>query len=167
MLYLCILFLYLDQEFRINTPDSVYDPKYIVLTNLAKTISSHQFITFKVKACHDAYIGLIAGDTVTSQLYEIVIGAFGNTKSVIRTAQQQIPAARTVSGGQFVHCQLYKQFWISWTYSTIKIGKGMSRNNLMFITLSKRNGLNPINNIAIYTGFGSTGEWVFYKAGIV
>lgn len=70
-----------DNVYELQTPDDGQDYKYVY--NLITT-SSHTLI-FWVKACNDAHILLqsIPG-SMTDQAFEIVIGGWGNTRSVLR-----------------------------------------------------------------------------------
>lgn len=139
---------------------------YIILSTLGITISENNFINFKIKACNDVHVALISGNTENDPLYEIVIGGWKNTKSVLRTGKQANTAA--TDEGDFLICSEYKEFWISWDNITINIGRGdVFDDDTIFLTWSNADGLRTIINIGVYTAFGSTGEWIFYQPGIV
>lgn len=123
-------------------------------------------INFKVKSCNDVHFALISGQTEYDPLYEIVIGGWGNSKSVIRTSKQGSPVAQ--SSGSYLNCNEFVEFWISWNNITITLGAGvMTFNNTGFLTWSLQSGLLSILNSGFYTAFGSTGEWIFYTQGIL
>lgn len=111
-------------------------------------------------------MALISGNTENDTLYEIVIGGWRNTKSVLRKAKQSNLVAKTA--GVFLSCSQYKDFWISWDNITINIGRGdVFDDDAIFLTWSDTAGLWTITNIGFYTAFRSTGEWIFYQPGIV
>ena len=47
-------------------------------------LSKADGVVFKVKACHDAHVALSASNNLNSNMYEIVLGGWLNTKSAIR-----------------------------------------------------------------------------------
>ncbi|CAG2202126.1 unnamed protein product [Mytilus edulis] len=118
-------------------------------------------INFKVQSCNDVHFALISGQTEYDPLYEIVIGGWGNSKSVIRTSKQGSPVAQTY--GSYLNCNELVEFWISWSNITITLGTGVKTfNNTGFLTWSLQSGLLSILDSGFYTAFGSTGEWIFY-----
>ncbi|VDI25424.1 Hypothetical predicted protein [Mytilus galloprovincialis] len=134
---------------------------YIILSNLGITLT-HRFISFKVKAKSDVHFALISGNTEYEQLYEIVIGGWTNTKSVIRTVKQG--AHVSLKKGTFLDKGIFKVFWISWNDNTINVGRGLeAASGTIFLKWTNPTGLRPIRNAGFYTAFGSTGEWIFYK----
>ena len=154
---------------QISTPKAKEKDKYryIILPDLAASIQHNDLLHVKVKACHDVYIALINGESENDQLYEVVLGGWNNSKSVLRTHKQQQPAART-SVGSVLDCTRFKEFVIKWTYSTINIVLSTNPGNSCILRWWTQTKLNPIKNVGVYTGFGSTGEWIFdYKAGSI
>ncbi|XP_052061188.1 uncharacterized protein LOC127701337 [Mytilus californianus] len=135
--------------------------EYIILSNLGITLS-HESISFKVKARSDVHFALISGNTENDQLYEIAIGGWRNTKSVIRTSKQGDPVDS--KHGTFLDDGVFKVFSISWYGDTINVGNGEDVvAGTIFLTWTNSDGLGPILNAGFYTAFGSTGEWIFYK----
>lgn len=118
-------------------------------------------INFKVKSCNDVHFALISGQTEYDPLYEIVIGGWGNSKSVIRTSKQGSPVAQ--KSGSYLNCNEFVEFWITWNNVTITLGTGVKTFfNTGFLTWSLQSGLLSILDSGFYTAFGSTGEWIFY-----
>ena len=52
--------------------------------NTGKDLSGDQSVVFKVRACNDAHVALSASSNLDSNMYEIVIGGWSDTKSTIR-----------------------------------------------------------------------------------
>ncbi|XP_046377746.2 uncharacterized protein LOC124149944 [Haliotis rufescens] len=125
--------------------------------NLAPDATS---FTFKVRAENDAFVALLQEDGVTNQnIYEVLIGGWHNTRSVIRTGKQfnsRVEARHTpLSSTQF------RDFWISWEDGVISVGAGKVVGVEMFMTWTDPTP-HPVNYIAVSTGWGSTGLWEFY-----
>lgn len=64
----------------VDTPDSGEQTMYQQILDVSKVNQ----VTFKVKACNDAHVALSTTTTTDSQTYEIVLGGWNNTKSVVR-----------------------------------------------------------------------------------
>ena len=149
------------EDIRYSTPNR---QTYIILSNLGITLT-HRYISFKVKAKSDVHFALISGNTESYPLYEIAIGGWTNTKSVIRTVKQGTPVDST--RGTFLDEGIFKAFWISWNDDTITVGHGReAANGTIFLKWTNPNGLLEILNAGFYTAFGSTGEWIFYQEGM-
>ncbi|CAC5396720.1 unnamed protein product [Mytilus coruscus] len=164
-LTLIILFLFLvnGEDIHYTTPNR---QKYIILSNLGITLTNG-FISFKVKAKNDVHFALISGSTEDDPLYEIVIGGWGNKKSVIRTFKQQSPPVDSKEK-TFLDEGIFKAFWISWNDTTINVGNGLEAAcETVFLEWTNPNGLLQILNAGIYTYYESTGEWIFYKQDVI
>ncbi|XP_071086095.1 uncharacterized protein [Haliotis cracherodii] len=116
---------------------------------------------FKVSASNDVHVALLQYDGVTSQnIYEVVIGGWGNTQSVIRTGKQYrnrvIARHRPLSATQF------RDFWISWANGVISVGSGVEVGVGSFMTWTDPSP-HPVNYIAVSTGWGSKGLWEFWR----
>ena len=98
-----------------DTPDE-YKYKYVADVS---TVSS---FTFQVTAQNDAHIALSAdGKGPDDKHYEIVIGGWDDTKSVIRNENQGKELVE-VKGGWLRGKDGF--FWISWGDGTLRVGNG-------------------------------------------
>ncbi|CAG2206019.1 unnamed protein product [Mytilus edulis] len=147
------------EDIHYSTPNR---NEYVILSTLGITLTNG-FISFKVKVNSDVHFALISGTTEDDQLYEIVIGGWNNTKSVIRTAKQGRPVYSIK--GTFLDDGIFKEFWISWNDDTINVGHGLeAASGSIFLEWTNPNGLRPIRNAGFYTAYDSTaGEWIFFK----
>ncbi|XP_067655796.1 uncharacterized protein 5-like [Haliotis asinina] len=119
----------------------------------------HDFFTFKVKACGDAHVALQTNyQNSNLQMYEIVLGGWSNTRSVIRRCAQC--TILTSYQGTMVSCSQYKQFWTSFVDGTIKAGRGGTVGQDEILSYTDPDP-HTINYFAAATGFGSSGEWIF------
>ncbi|XP_063442458.1 uncharacterized protein LOC134722762 [Mytilus trossulus] len=132
--------------------------RYIPLTDndIAMGNPVRQSIRFKVKANNDAHVALMSSNNPNDPLYEIVLGGWGNTQSVIRDRKQGRQLA--VYRGQVLNSNEFRTFTIKWSNARIRV-EDESGKKLMEWT----DTTNPytIRNIGICTGWGSTGIWSF------
>lgn len=133
---------------------------YKDLTDLDLSIDLLQSVVFYVRACNDAHIGLFKSrpSPKINSFYEIVIGGWGNTKSVIRDRRQRKP--KVEHNGNMLNCNVYRQFWISWQGQRLKVGQGNELYKKTFMELNMRFNYD-VRYVAITTGFGSEGNWIF------
>ncbi|XP_046373288.2 uncharacterized protein LOC124146849 [Haliotis rufescens] len=120
---------------------------------------SHTSLKFKVKACGDAHVALqTLYQNSDTQMYEIVLGGWSNSKSVFRRCAQCDSLVEY--SGAVVSCSQYKQFWTSWGDGTVKAGRGGTVGQDEILSYTDPNP-HAINYFAAATGFGSSGEWIF------
>eukprot|EP00941_MAST-03F_sp_MAST-3F-sp1_P001215 g1215.t1 len=125
---------------------------------LAGNVSQMRSILVKVTAKNDAHIALSEGTFHSSKKYEIVIGGWSNSKSVIRLQNQG--RAEVVSGAKpFLNKDVAKDFWISWNDSFLRVGRGTTVGTGEFMSVPLVDG-KKINYILVATGWGATGNWV-------
>ncbi|KAG4089041.1 hypothetical protein H8356DRAFT_1720176 [Neocallimastix lanati (nom. inval.)] len=111
--------------------------EYREITPLVK---NNQF-DIKIKAKNDAHI-------LINNKYEIVIGGWGNTKSVIRRGIQGTSLCEKIQSG-VLNEKNYKNF-------KIKLSNGnLIVENFMIASVEDR----EIRSIKIHTGYGSSGFW--------
>ncbi|KAI8514667.1 hypothetical protein Bbelb_072580 [Branchiostoma belcheri] len=80
-------------------------------------------LTFSVKASNDVFIALSSEQSARGDLYEIIIGGWSNTQSVIRRSADG-PAQTTVSTPGILSADELRGFWISWAPDgTIAVGR--------------------------------------------
>ncbi|CAG2190100.1 unnamed protein product [Mytilus edulis] len=136
---------------------------YTLLSNYGIS-ATDRVLTFQEKACSNAYVGLMSGNTETEPLYEIVFGGYSNTVSFIR-AGKSITLPRLVEfAGPVLDCSQYKEFRITWDDNTINVSHGLDDSGSTFLTWTSA-PLWPIQNIGISTAYGSNGEWIFHTQG--
>ena len=122
--------------------------------------SDSHFFTFRVKACHDATVGLSQEPGVTTDnTYEVIIGGRKNTATFIRkifagdrTIWKELPIANLTS------CNETRPFWVTWRSSVITVGRGLVINQNPFLTWQDPNPMR-VTGVAITTGWGSDGVW--------
>ena len=127
-------------------------------------------ITFDVKACHDARIGL---ESVTkSGEYEVVIGGHNNERNYIR--RSNVPPDNEVDDRAhpgLLSCFEFRTFWISWQGGEVRVGHGYDVNDIssVFVLWTDPSPFD-VDIMGIRTGFGSTGTWIFnkiYQTGVI
>ena len=90
----------------------------------------------------------------------LFVGGWNNTASAMRYERQGFDVITVTH--QPLDCSTSLPFWVSWFDSQVHVGSGFKIGQNEFMSIP--NAYNTqINFIAISTGFGSTGEWTFYK----
>ncbi|ETO36910.1 hypothetical protein RFI_00151 [Reticulomyxa filosa] len=125
-------------------------------------------IRFMAKAQNDVHLCLGCNKKHQDRHWEIVIGGWGNTMSVIRSENQGNHHA-AVGTHKIVNNDEFRDFWIKWDTKEnyLQVGKTADindKNIVMKVSYSVANSL-KIVYIGICTGWGSSGEWVFFREG--
>ena len=89
-------------------------------------------------------------------MYEIVIGGWGNTQSVIRRSKQGNTKIEA-STPSILSPTEFRGFWITYNNGVIKVGK---EGQAAFMEWTDPTPL-PVNNIGYSTGWGSNGQFEF------
>lgn len=144
--YLCVVGNYL----AAFTPD---DFRYQYVWKSTQNKNS-QF-RFLVLACHDVHINMSPREGEV--YYEAVLGGWNNTMSVIRLANVHMQEYLETG---IVHCNEFRQFWISWTEATIRVGKGTELFQSTFLEWNDSN-FAGVNHLSFSCGYGSYGIWAF------
>ncbi|XP_048243111.1 C3 and PZP-like alpha-2-macroglobulin domain-containing protein 8 [Haliotis rufescens] len=114
---------------------------------------------FKIQASNDAHVALLTYDGETGQnMYEIVLGGFSNTRSIIRNSRQGTNRVETFHSP--LSSTEFRDFWISWEGGVISVGTGTTVGAGQFMTWTDP-APNEVNYLAVTTGFGSSGSWQF------
>ncbi len=124
----------------------------------------------KFRATNDAHIGLFWGPRRTdagavdtsSEFYEIVLGGWGNTKSVIRETSQgpnQVEVGGAVCAGM--------DTWVTVTVAftggnTVVVYMGDIPGENVFMQWTDPTP-KKVNHVAVMTGWGGEGYWEFAK----
>ena len=121
-----------------------------------------QSIIFKVRACSDVHIGLAKYSGIANvDMYEIVLGGWENTQSVIRKGIQGGHEAELQQEG-IVSCDESRYFWASWSGGLIAVGKGSSPNVKSTELMQWRDPQpHEVNAVGVTTASGYTGTWEF------
>lgn len=119
-------------------------------------------IQFRVRAPNDAHIALTAGPQEGEPMYEVFIGGWGNSKSVIRKNRSKPEVAEVDTPGILSNDEA-RGFWIRWSGNTITAGREGNFDPMLSYTDPE-----PVvvGYIGICTGWGASGEWQL-EAGIV
>lgn len=96
---------------------------YFFVIDAGIDIRGKNNVTFKVQSCRDVHIGLAARYNDTDHdFYEIVLGGWANSMSVIRRQKQ---GSHVVEAHHHPDdCNHLRPFWISWIGGRIAVGTG-------------------------------------------
>ena len=64
-----------------------------------------------------------------------------------------------------LHCTNMKEFWLSWTNDIVQLGSGHQLGQDAIISLNDSVHTSK-NYLAVSTGFGATGYWIFHSGKI-
>lgn len=132
---------------EINTPDKLEYQFYP---------ASGGCFQFRVRAAHDAHLALTNGPFEGEPIYEVFIGGWGNTKSVIRRNRQK-PDVVEVPTPDILNAGEYRGFWIRWYDNVITVGREGEAAAFMS---HEDHSLFPVNFVGVCTGWGASGNWL-------
>jgi len=121
-------------------------------------------VLFAVQATNDAYIALGEDLNHEGKHYEIVLGGWDNTQSVIRKGNQQEHVV-TKATPLLLHGDAKTFFRITWNKETLKVFKLGLTSSSDGEELMKLNTLDhkmEIKHMLVSTGWGADGNWVIY-----
>lgn len=133
---------------KVNTPDKkryIFYPAY-----------NGEF-KFKVCCANDCHVALSSQPLEKGRIYEIAIGGWSNTKSIIRIIGQSPDVAAAATPG-IVNNNELRGFWVRWRDNTISVGREGENSPFM----SHRDPqLFDVKYVGICTAYGSSGSWLF------
>ncbi|XP_014366080.2 uncharacterized protein LOC106716925 isoform X1 [Papilio machaon] len=117
-------------------------------------------VQFKVRTPNDAHVALTMAPQDSEPIYEIMIGGWGNTKSVIRKNKTrpdkvEIETPGIVNGGEF------RGFWVRWDGGVVSAGR--EGESIPFISWADPEPF-PVAFVGVCTGWGATGTWKIEEA---
>ena len=151
---------FLPENFITVLTPAVYDYQYLPEVNVTHKTE----VTFRVRAKSNAYVALssVYGET-TDKTYEIVIGGWENTKSVIRSSGNG-PAIKETTTPGILNEEELRPFWISWKRQVIEVGEGSRRGQGRILHWQvPQSKQHSVNCMSVSTGEGATGEWEFVE----
>lgn len=154
--YVC--FFYSISSIYTACSEMITDTNYHYNGRLVDDISGAKSKVFTVLATNDAHITIGANAVAGDSVWEIVLGGWGNGKSVIRSSRAGKEVASV--NGKFHDGKNAKPFWISWSDEFIRVGTGNSAGFNEFMKAPKTSNPNmQIQFMHFSTGWGSNGVW--------
>ena len=122
-------------------------------------------ITLKIKANMDGLIGLLP-DVKTSfldeQFYEIVIGGWSNTKTVVRKGGDfGRNNAEVDKASGFLNETEFRQFWVSWENNVIAVGYGDIIGKDVIFSYDDSSAPYEINFLAFSSYAQNKGQFIY------
>lgn len=112
--------------------------------------------TFKVRCGHDAHLALTSQAAEADPMYEVFLGGWNNSKSVIRKNRQKPDVAEVETEG-ICNAGEFRGFWIRWYDNVITVGREGEAAAFMSYEDPQ---LFPINFVGVCTGWGASGTWL-------
>uniref|UniRef100_A0A6P4E9B9 C3 and PZP-like alpha-2-macroglobulin domain-containing protein 8 isoform X2 n=1 Tax=Drosophila rhopaloa TaxID=1041015 RepID=A0A6P4E9B9_DRORH len=131
---------------EINTPDKLEYQFFPARGGL---------FTFKVRSPKDAHLALTPAPEDTGPIYEIFLGGWENTKSVIRKNRQKPEVAQVRTPG-ILNANEFRGFWVRWYDNVITVGREGTAAALLSYDAGS---LFPVKFVGICTGWGASGSW--------
>ncbi|XP_033188930.1 uncharacterized protein LOC117156210 isoform X3 [Bombus vancouverensis nearcticus] len=113
-------------------------------------------LQFRIKAPNDAHIALTTGPHEGEPMYEVFIGGWSNSKSVIRKNRTKPDVAEADTPG-ILSADETRGFWIRWGDGVISVGKEGEPS--AFLTYADPEPFG-IGYFGVCTGWGASGEWL-------
>ncbi|KAK3104593.1 hypothetical protein FSP39_005761 [Pinctada imbricata] len=114
-------------------------------------------ISFQVKACKHAFIGISSAEPNSTNMYEIVIGAFTNTRTILALSTNMGGGsyARDVTTSSILDCNAWKTFYLSWAGSDIIFGQVTDLTTMDYNQVFSYNHGSPYTkNYLLVSGYG-------------
>lgn len=135
---------------------------YSYKERLLGDVSGTDFKIFSVRANNDAHflIGEDQNPSIDSAGWEVVLGGWANTRSVIRSKQRGTEVA--VFNAKILDGTRQKKFWVSWSGDSLRVGTGYVVGEGTILQASKsKNYMDSlkIKFMHVSTGWGASGVW--------
>ena len=135
-----------------------YTPQDYHYNHAWRTVQARSSVSFKVRACNDAHVLFAKTQGVTTiDAYELLIGGWSNTKSVLRDRMQGEPLASVQLAG-IVSCSQARWFWASWDLGKLRFGLGRYAGERQLLMTDIP--YSP-DSVGLSTGGNSNGTWEF------
>ncbi|XP_046959401.1 uncharacterized protein LOC124529628 isoform X1 [Vanessa cardui] len=112
-------------------------------------------VQFKIRAANDAHVALTMGPQESDPMYEVFIGGWGNTKSVIRRNRTKPDKVEIETPG-ILNAGEFRGFWVRWDSGIVSAGR--EGESIPFISWSDPEPF-PIGFVGVCTGWGASGTW--------
>ncbi|ESN92668.1 hypothetical protein HELRODRAFT_189560 [Helobdella robusta] len=126
-------------------------------------VSRKSMICFRLKAAADGHVALsyVYGDT-DRRTYEVVLGAHGNRKSLIRYGGKGEVMVERLTPSILDSAEL-RPFWVSWNVNCVRVGRGLEvdKDLIMEWTNIPLHQHHLVNLVSVSTGPASEGRWEF------
>jgi len=118
-------------------------------------------VHFKVRASNDAHVALTSGPAEADPMYEVFIGGWKNSKSVIRKNRTK-PDVAEIDTPDILNDGEFRGFWIRWMENTITVGK---EGEVAALLTYEDSETIPITHVGVCTGWGAAGSWIIEASG--
>ncbi|XP_017790686.1 PREDICTED: uncharacterized protein LOC108572874 isoform X2 [Habropoda laboriosa] len=120
-------------------------------------------LQFRVKSPHDVHVALTTGPEAGEPMYEVFIGGWNNSKSVIRKNRAK-PDVAEVETPDILNGDEFRGFWIRWDDGAISVGKEGEPSS--FLTYADPEPFG-IGYFGVCTGWGASGDWLIEGHGAI
>ena len=135
-------------------------------SSLYLPLGNSKSITFTVQASNDVHIGFMCN--ACNEFYEIVIGGWANTRSVIRRkplGTYHADEKNSASTSGIVDGNVFQPFWAQALNGLVRFGTGQIIGQHVVLQWQDPNPIIP-DSIGFMTGWGSSGDWNIQDLGL-
>ncbi|CAH0548099.1 unnamed protein product [Brassicogethes aeneus] len=119
------------------------------------------YFQFRVKAANDAHIALSTAAAEVDPMYEIFIGGWGNSRSIIRKNRTKPDVAEASTPG-ILNDNEYRGFWIRFGNGSVAAGR--EGEGQPFVEWRDSENV-IVEYVGVCTGWGASGNWIIEQAG--
>ena len=101
---------------------------------------------------------MVPGQRLIQNHYEIVLGGWGNTRSVIRKATLGADAVEA-SNISVLSDGLFREFRVTWDETTLKVERFINGQWKDLMAITRTVNMEMIDRAYVLTGYGSAGAW--------
>ena len=119
----------------------------------------HMAVTFSVRGSNDAHVGFFEGPNENSSMYEVVIGGWSNSQSVIRRGPQAANEVEVATQG-VLNADEWRPFWLVFDGEAVVIGHGLevAAAGTEFMRFTDPTP-KAVRYVGVGSGFGSGALW--------
>ena len=93
-------------------------------------------------------------------IYVCNAGVYNNSRTYITRPDNS--SFKLYKNHEPLHCANMEEFWLSWSNETLQVGSGRQLGEDTLLTLNDSVPTSK-NYLAVSTGFGASGYWIFHS----
>ena len=116
-------------------------------------------VTFTVQAPNDAYISFFSSSSTDTEMYEIVLGGWSNTRSAIRRCRSAACPNQVDVFGSDLSGSEPRPFWADVVGGLVRLGSGSTVGTAVLMEWQDPEPHQNATHVGVMTGWGANGTW--------